>query len=451
MAVTLKGQSAIYEGASTDTKPTDVDNNTIFKELDTGINYYYDGTDWNEIPKAGGGFTPTETQLTAMNSGIDSTKVAQIATNENNILSLTNNIYIRVGSGTLDTYSTLTEAIEYIKNQTYNKAVICIDEGNYDAYVESNGDNTYGYVFPDNCEVIGYGNVVISLNLPVAQSNDTGSAINHPLNNIFKNITFEAENCRYALHDDQGRTPIIGNVRVPSTTYFYGCKFIHKGGGRNTACGCGFGQNHRVVMYDCYMQAKEIAFSIHGEDSNNCEWDLYNCEMYALWEYGYYEVRIANYGTVGKSYLNLHNCKYRRLNIDFSSSYSVAGYENCILTTDTDNIEHLTVNSNCDFSTYISPAIKIFRGNYNYNTGDLVSIHGSGRNLTTYTDGLPFGVVVFNNNNECRIKMWGHIPDRFVSGLSTGFVGISNGALANVQSRGEAVGIYNGRLILFNQ
>jgi hypothetical protein len=33
----------------------------------------------------GGGFTPTETQLAAINSGIDSEKVAQIATNANNI------------------------------------------------------------------------------------------------------------------------------------------------------------------------------------------------------------------------------------------------------------------------------------------------------------------------------------------------------------------------------
>ena len=36
----------------------------------------------------GGGFTPTESQLNAMNSGIDSTKVAQIETNKNNILNL---------------------------------------------------------------------------------------------------------------------------------------------------------------------------------------------------------------------------------------------------------------------------------------------------------------------------------------------------------------------------
>ena len=37
---------------------------------------------------ASGGFTPTEQQLAAMNSGITAEDVAQIATNENNILSI---------------------------------------------------------------------------------------------------------------------------------------------------------------------------------------------------------------------------------------------------------------------------------------------------------------------------------------------------------------------------
>lgn len=55
MAVTLKGQSAIYEGTSEDMKPSDAAKNAIFQELDTGIDYYYNGTAWNEIPKSGGG------------------------------------------------------------------------------------------------------------------------------------------------------------------------------------------------------------------------------------------------------------------------------------------------------------------------------------------------------------------------------------------------------------
>jgi hypothetical protein len=42
----------------------------------------------------GGGFTPTDEQLAAMNSGITSTDVEQIGTNENNILSLLPTAYI---------------------------------------------------------------------------------------------------------------------------------------------------------------------------------------------------------------------------------------------------------------------------------------------------------------------------------------------------------------------
>ena len=37
---------------------------------------------------SGGGFTPTETQLAAMNSGITATGVEQITTNETNILNI---------------------------------------------------------------------------------------------------------------------------------------------------------------------------------------------------------------------------------------------------------------------------------------------------------------------------------------------------------------------------
>lgn len=86
MAVTLKGNNGTYEGTSEDNKPLDVPVNTEFNELDTGKTYYFDGESWNEEPPCeGGGFTPTTEQLAAMNSGIDSNKVAQIETNESNI------------------------------------------------------------------------------------------------------------------------------------------------------------------------------------------------------------------------------------------------------------------------------------------------------------------------------------------------------------------------------
>ena len=86
--VTLKGNSGIYEGESTDVKPSDVPVNTEFHELDTDKKYYYDGTNWNEEPSSGGSsFEPTEEQLAAMNSGITAADVQQIDTNKTNILS----------------------------------------------------------------------------------------------------------------------------------------------------------------------------------------------------------------------------------------------------------------------------------------------------------------------------------------------------------------------------
>lgn len=88
---TQKGYTANYVCLSTDVKPLDKDINSIMHELDTDKYYYFDGTQWNEMPNSGGGgggFTPTTEQLAAMNSGITAEDVTQIGTNETNISSL---------------------------------------------------------------------------------------------------------------------------------------------------------------------------------------------------------------------------------------------------------------------------------------------------------------------------------------------------------------------------
>lgn len=87
--ITLKGYTANLLCLSSDQKPTDADINTIIRELDTNTYYYFDGSDWNEMPGGGGGggFVPTEDQLAAMNSGATTAKIEQIETNKTNILS----------------------------------------------------------------------------------------------------------------------------------------------------------------------------------------------------------------------------------------------------------------------------------------------------------------------------------------------------------------------------
>ena len=100
--VTNKGASANLECKSTDVKPTTgVDVNTKIHELDTDKWYYFTGETWAEIPNSGGGggFTPTEQQLTAMNSGITAADVTQIGTNETNISSLSGHFTFSANSG----------------------------------------------------------------------------------------------------------------------------------------------------------------------------------------------------------------------------------------------------------------------------------------------------------------------------------------------------------------
>lgn len=47
--VTLNGATADLRGNSTDEKPTNVEINTVFVELDTGDAYYYNGIVWVKV------------------------------------------------------------------------------------------------------------------------------------------------------------------------------------------------------------------------------------------------------------------------------------------------------------------------------------------------------------------------------------------------------------------
>ena len=48
--ITIQGNTGIYTGTSTDSKPTEnVPTNTKFEELDTGDTYFYNGETWVKI------------------------------------------------------------------------------------------------------------------------------------------------------------------------------------------------------------------------------------------------------------------------------------------------------------------------------------------------------------------------------------------------------------------
>ena len=97
--ITMKGNNGIYEGLN-DEKPDDVPVNTLYHALDSDKWYFWDGENWTENPHSGGGFTPTQTQLDAMNSGITAEDVQQIDTNKTNILSIQSHIVFSANSKT---------------------------------------------------------------------------------------------------------------------------------------------------------------------------------------------------------------------------------------------------------------------------------------------------------------------------------------------------------------
>ena len=50
MSVTMAGGQPNYTGKSTDNKPTvNVEENSLFLELDTGDFYYFDGEEWKKV------------------------------------------------------------------------------------------------------------------------------------------------------------------------------------------------------------------------------------------------------------------------------------------------------------------------------------------------------------------------------------------------------------------
>ena len=52
MAITKKGSIIDLVGLSTDDKPEDAETNTIFHELNTGDDYYFNGEAWAKVGTA---------------------------------------------------------------------------------------------------------------------------------------------------------------------------------------------------------------------------------------------------------------------------------------------------------------------------------------------------------------------------------------------------------------
>ena len=366
-----------------------------------------------------------------------------------NTILLNSNIKIDVGSSY--DFNSLTQAINYLKNQFFNKAIIYLHGGNYD--YEAEGNSGLGYQIPPNVDIIGLNNPVISY-ISSTPKNNT-AAIHFPYNNNFENIHFKAYNCRYVIHDDNPEVLPLSYVNYKN------CIFEYNGTTNNNECigtalGCGFGVNHNVTFEGCTFKPynnpvlKSNGFSIHGNPNQGSTWKLIGCNIY---KGSGNSVRVACWGNdLTNDILILSNSNFQDIILDYGS-YS-GNINNIEVYIDNDNDVDIIIPSNniLPFNKYFSNNILKTTYKENLLVNDIV-------NYTSF-DKASFnsciGVVIYNNENDnlCLIKKGGFIPSKFIKGgLQNGFVmvNLDGNVFSNTSLKENAIAYFiNGKLLLTN-
>lgn len=179
-------------------------------------------------------------------------------------------------------YTKFIECLKALKDNTNNK-VIYVDGGNYDIFSEIGGKSfcdtipegetawqNYSVFIPPNTTVIGVGDVFFNFN-PSIDEIGNGLKLLSPINIQgtchLENITINASNCRYCIHDEtEGDAKFIGAKKSYKNVH---C--IKSGGGLSQAYSCGFDDLMTFSFDNCIFESTLDAFSMHnrGTDSAN--------------------------------------------------------------------------------------------------------------------------------------------------------------------------------------
>lgn len=176
-------------------------------------------------------------------------------------------------------YTSFTACLEVLKDDESPKTIY-VKAGTYDIFAELGGQ-TYaesisgqGYqwfdisvVVPPNTRIIGIGEVVLEFKPTAAQIPSDVASLLSPVNVIYdiymENITIDADNCRYCIHDETGH--IDG---VVETRHIYkNVKLIKKrtNVGMDAAFGCGMQRGQYMEFDGCIFSAPNRPFSFHNK------------------------------------------------------------------------------------------------------------------------------------------------------------------------------------------
>lgn len=238
-------------------------------------------------------------QVTLVKCNQDGTFVEILGVGKNNIYEYTyyakEDLYVRYCSSS-DNYSAyivkreniyhvgkdreFTSFIDCLKSLMYKQEekIIYVDAGVYDLFEEIGGNSYANSISPNahwedcnvfvpsNTKIIGLGNVIFNFRPTIEQIGNVADKLLSPINVsgdlYMENITINAENCRYCIHDDVSLHSEYANC-VHEYVNVRLNKFYNDGVGMSQALGGGIGYNQKMIFRNCVMTAPINVFSYH--------------------------------------------------------------------------------------------------------------------------------------------------------------------------------------------
>ena len=267
---------------------------------------------------------------------------------------------IDCGSSNGYQFNTFISAVNYAKENAneHNIINILLHDGTYDIIEEYFGEEDYtdvsdaGIVLPDYTNIIGddRNTVILKAEFPDNIKYNTSqhfSTLNiYGTNNILKNITVTAFNCRYAIHDqanegDENYTIVYDNCILEHKGYngtpYYGeadeeHNTTEYRWGSNHALGQGTHDNAHIIIKNCHLKVSAkngCAFLTHDNKNNmtGSIIDINNTIFDSIW-------KAISISSMGGCYniININNCLFKNnknINgvISSSAAKNVFNYE----------------------------------------------------------------------------------------------------------------------------
>lgn len=186
-----------------------------------------------------------------------------------------------VGAG--KEYTSFTECIKSLPDDGLDK-IVYVDGGVYDIFEEIGGTEyaqsipessedlwrQYNTIIPSNTKIIGIGEVIFNFTPTSDQMTATSARYLSPLNvsgNVeIENITINADNCRYCVHDEtSGIADFTGSVHKYKNVHLNKKRTSM---GMDCAFGCGFNAMEVFEFDGCVFESNDRAISFHNRGAD---------------------------------------------------------------------------------------------------------------------------------------------------------------------------------------